>query len=104
MTFRPTVVALEAGALLRWRGRLGMPGLFDGEHELRVEGTGPETSRFTQRETFPRSPGPTDAPADRRHRHRLRRDERRTQGPRHLRVARTAGTTRVSAAPAMPPG
>ena len=50
--FRPVVQAFEDGAVLRWRGRLGLPGLFDGEHELRVEATGPETSRFTQRETF----------------------------------------------------
>ena len=42
----------EDGAVLRWRGRLGLSGLFDGEHELRVEATGPATSRFTQRETF----------------------------------------------------
>ena len=52
MKFRPIVQAFEDGAVLRWRGRLGLPGLFDGEHELRVEATGPETSRFTQRETF----------------------------------------------------
>jgi hypothetical protein len=52
MTFRPIVEALDAGNLLRWRGRLLLPGLFDGEHELRVEATGRETSRFTQRETF----------------------------------------------------
>jgi hypothetical protein len=50
--FRPIIQALEDGTLLRWRGRLGLPGLFDGEHELRVEATGPGTSRFTQRETF----------------------------------------------------
>ena len=52
MTFRPIVETVEDGAVLRWRGRLGLPGLFDGEHELRVEATGAETSRFTQRETF----------------------------------------------------
>ena len=52
MTFRPVVGALEDGALIRWQGRLGLPGIFDGEHELRIEATGPGTSRFTQRETF----------------------------------------------------
>lgn len=52
MNFRPIVEAYEDGTLIRWRGRLGIPGLFDGEHELRVETTGPRTSRFTQRETF----------------------------------------------------
>ena len=53
MTFRPIVETVEDGALLRWRGRLrGVPGLFDGTHELRVEATAPGTSRFTQREAF----------------------------------------------------
>jgi hypothetical protein len=52
MTFHPTVQAFEPGTLLRWRGRLAVPGLFDGEHELRVESTGSGTCQFTQRETF----------------------------------------------------
>jgi hypothetical protein len=52
MTFRPVVQALEHGTLLRWTGRLGLPGLFDGDHELRVEATAPGTCRFTQRESF----------------------------------------------------
>ena len=52
MRFRPIVATLDEGAVIRWRGRLGLPGLFDGEHELRVEATGPGTSRFTQRECF----------------------------------------------------
>jgi hypothetical protein len=36
MTFRPTVLAVEEGTLIRRCGRLGMPGLFDGDHELRL--------------------------------------------------------------------
>lgn len=52
MSFRPTVVAVEPGALLRWQGRLGVRGIFDGEHELRVEPTADGGSRFIQRETF----------------------------------------------------
>jgi hypothetical protein len=52
MTFRPTVLAVEDGRLIRWRGRLGVPGLFDGEHELRVEPVSEGASRFVQRETF----------------------------------------------------
>ena len=52
MTFRPTVVAVDEGALVRWRGRLWMPGLFDGEHELRVEPLPDGGTRFVQRETF----------------------------------------------------
>ena len=65
MKFRPIVQAFEDGAVLRWRGRLGLPGLFDGEHELRVEATGPETSRFTQRETFRGLLVPLDGPGPR---------------------------------------
>ncbi|MCW2580141.1 MAG: Polyketide cyclase/dehydrase [Blastococcus sp.] len=52
MTFRPTVLAVEDGTLLRWRGRLGLPGLFDGEHEFRLEPTADGGTRFIQRETF----------------------------------------------------
>jgi hypothetical protein len=52
MTFRPTVLAVDGGTLIRWRGRLGMPGLFDGEHELRLE-PGPDgCTHFVQRESF----------------------------------------------------
>ena len=52
MTFRPTVLGFEDGALIRWRGRLGMPGLFDGEHELRLEPSPDGGTRFVQRESF----------------------------------------------------
>ncbi len=52
MTFRTTVLAFEDGTLIRWRGRLGMPGLFDGEHELRLEPIPAGGTRFVQRETF----------------------------------------------------
>jgi hypothetical protein len=52
MTFRPTVLAVEDGTLIRWRGRLGMPGLFDGEHELRLEPSADGGTRFVQRESF----------------------------------------------------
>jgi hypothetical protein len=52
MTFRPTVLAVEDGTLIRWRGRLGLPGLFDGEHELRLEHIPDGGTRFVQRETF----------------------------------------------------
>lgn len=52
MTFRPTVLAVEEDTLVRWRGRLGVPGLFDGEHELRLEATPDGGTRFTQREVF----------------------------------------------------
>jgi hypothetical protein len=34
MTHRPTVIAAEPGARLRWHGRLPIPGLFDARHEF----------------------------------------------------------------------
>lgn len=52
MTFRPTVLAAEAGRELRWLGRLFVPGLFDGEHAFLIEPLGPERVRFIQRERF----------------------------------------------------
>jgi hypothetical protein len=39
MTFRPTVVAVVRERELRWLGRVLVPGLFDGEHALRLEGS-----------------------------------------------------------------
>lgn len=51
-TFRPTVVAVEPQSVIRWRGRLGLPGIFDGEHELKLEPTADGGTRFTQREVF----------------------------------------------------
>lgn len=52
MTFRPTVLTVEDGRVIRWRGRLLLPGIFDGDHELRLEPLDDGTTRFTQRETF----------------------------------------------------
>jgi hypothetical protein len=51
MTFRPKVLAAEPGRLLRWIGRLIMPGLFDGTHQFALEDLGGHT-RLTQSETF----------------------------------------------------
>jgi hypothetical protein len=51
MTFRPTVLAAEPGLLLRWIGRLIMPGLFDGTHQFVLDDMGGHT-RLTQSETF----------------------------------------------------
>ena len=52
MTFQPTVLAAKEAELIRWRGRLGVRGVFDGDHELRLEHLDNGTTRFTQRETF----------------------------------------------------
>lgn len=52
MTFRPTVLAARPNRELRWRGRLLLPGLFDGEHAFRIEPLEGDRSRFTQSERF----------------------------------------------------
>jgi hypothetical protein len=52
MTFKPTVRAVEPNRELRWLGRLLAPGLFDGEHSLRVEPLEGDRSRFVQSERF----------------------------------------------------
>ena len=52
MTFRPTVRTVETSRELRWLGRLLLPGVFDGEHSLRVEPLNGGRSRFVQSESF----------------------------------------------------
>ncbi|MDQ2102887.1 SRPBCC domain-containing protein [Azospirillum isscasi] len=37
MAFRPRVLVADPERQLRWRGRLILPGLFDGEHIFRIE-------------------------------------------------------------------
>lgn len=49
--FRPTVLVAEPNRELRWRGRLLMPGLFDGEHFFRIEERS-GTVHFVHGETF----------------------------------------------------
>jgi len=51
MTFRPTVLAAQPGVLLRWIGRLVLPGIFDGTHQFELRDLGGST-RVTQSETF----------------------------------------------------
>jgi len=51
-TFKPTVRAVEANRELRWLGRLVVPGIFDGEHSLRIEPVDDGRTRFVQSERF----------------------------------------------------
>jgi len=37
MTFRPTILVIDAGRELRWLGRVLLPGLFDGEHRFAIQ-------------------------------------------------------------------
>lgn len=50
MTFKPRVVAAEDGRRLCWLGRLGIPGLFDGQHCFELEPLGQDKVRFTHSE------------------------------------------------------
>src|SRR5260370_19388987 len=60
MTFRPKVLAAEPGRLLRWSGRLIVPGLFDGTHQFALEDMGGHT-RQTHSVTFRPRLGPATA-------------------------------------------
>ena len=52
MTFRPTVMKVEANRQLRWLGHLLVPGIFDGEHIFEIEELERDRVRFVQREVF----------------------------------------------------
>lgn len=52
MTFKPTVLVFEANKEFRWRGKLIIPGLFDGEHIFQLTDNGNGTTTFLQSELF----------------------------------------------------
>ena len=52
MTLRPTVTVSQPGRELRWLGRLGAPGVFDGEHRFSIEASEPGWVTFIQEERF----------------------------------------------------
>src|SRR5918999_2074632 len=52
MTFKPRVLEATPERELRWLGRLFLPGVFDGEHSLRIEPIADERVRFVQSERF----------------------------------------------------
>jgi len=49
--FRPTVLVADVNRELRWRGRLLMPGVFEGDHFFRIEDRS-GTVHFVHGETF----------------------------------------------------
>jgi hypothetical protein len=51
MSFAPVVLAARRGKELRWRGRVLLPGIFDGEHAFELEERGGRCS-FRQSERF----------------------------------------------------
>jgi hypothetical protein len=50
VSFRPRVLDLEPGRLVRWKGEFKLPGLFDGRHALVVDPLEGERTRFTTHE------------------------------------------------------
>lgn len=52
MRFRPTVTAVAAERELRWLGRVGIPGIFDGAHAFVLDETPDGGTLLTQSETF----------------------------------------------------
>jgi len=52
MTFKPTVLVVQNNSEFRWIGKLGMKGIFDGEHYFKLEGIGDNRTKFTQGEKF----------------------------------------------------
>ena len=80
MRFRPTVLKAEPNRELRWLGHLLVPGLFDGEHILRIEPLGPDRVRFIQHEIFTGLLVPMLARAWTEHAAGIRRNEPRPEG------------------------
>lgn len=52
MTFKPTVLAATPGEELRWLGKLGFGGLFDGEHFFVLTPRAHGATRLTHGENF----------------------------------------------------
>jgi hypothetical protein len=52
MQFRPVVLRADRERELRWRGKLFVPGLFDGEHSFTIEPIAVGRSRLRHSETF----------------------------------------------------
>jgi hypothetical protein len=52
MTFKPTVLVANTNQEFRWKGKLLLPRIFDGEHYFIIEEKADGTSRFIQGETF----------------------------------------------------
>ena len=52
MSFRPTVLVAEPASELRWRGKLLVPGIFDGEHYFLVRPGPAGAAEFVHGEAF----------------------------------------------------
>ena len=52
MTFKPVVLKFNPEKEFRWKGSLGIKGLFDGEHYFLLEEKSPESTHFIHGEKF----------------------------------------------------
>jgi hypothetical protein len=52
MTFKPEILKIEPGKEFRWKGKLGIKGIFDGEHYFILEETKKGQTRFIHGEKF----------------------------------------------------
>ena len=52
MRFEPIVLKYEKNDEFRWKGKLGIRGIFDGEHYFMVEERGAQQTRFVHGEFF----------------------------------------------------
>ena len=52
MMFQPKVLKAGANQELRWKGKLLMPGLFDGEHSFLLKEISPQKTKFIHSEKF----------------------------------------------------
>lgn len=52
MTFHPKIKKFEPGKEFRWKGKLGLTGIFDGEHYFILEEISAKRTRFIHGEKF----------------------------------------------------
>ena len=52
MQFKPIVITNSQGQEFRWKGKLFVKGIFDGEHYFIVEPVGSDQTRFIHGENF----------------------------------------------------
>lgn len=52
MTFKPKILTLEPNKEFRWKGKLGINGIFDGEHYFILEYLDKNKTKFIHGEKF----------------------------------------------------
>jgi hypothetical protein len=52
LTFKPTISTLDSNKEFRWKGKLGITGIFDGEHYFILESLKKDQTKFIRGEKF----------------------------------------------------